>query len=138
ALRQHEQWYKGDGIYGDGPALHFDYYNSFVIHPMLIDVLDACRDEVPAWKELTDRVDQRARRYAAIQERRIAPDGRFPPFGRPVDAGSRVVGAVVSDRSRAGIVRPARVPARSCQRGRVKFVRGMLIGAQRRRSSRWP
>ena len=28
ALRQHEQWYKGDGIYGDGPQFHFDYYNA--------------------------------------------------------------------------------------------------------------
>jgi hypothetical protein len=32
ALRQHEAWYKGDGAYGDGPAFHWDYYNSFVIH----------------------------------------------------------------------------------------------------------
>jgi hypothetical protein len=39
ALRQHEAWYKGDGVYGDGPAFHWDYYNSFVIHPMLLDVL---------------------------------------------------------------------------------------------------
>ena len=42
ALRQHEQWYKGDGAYGDGPDFHWDYYNSFVIQPMLLDVLDAC------------------------------------------------------------------------------------------------
>ena len=41
ALRQHDQWYKGDGAYGDGPDFHWDYYNSFVIHPMLLDVLDA-------------------------------------------------------------------------------------------------
>jgi hypothetical protein len=39
AVRQHQQWYKGDGMYGDGPSLHMDYYNSFVIHPMLLDVL---------------------------------------------------------------------------------------------------
>ena len=38
ALRQHQQWYKGDGVYGDGPQFHWDYYNSFVIQPMLIDV----------------------------------------------------------------------------------------------------
>src|SRR5262249_20546673 len=25
ALRQHEQWYRGDGLYGDGPQLHWDY-----------------------------------------------------------------------------------------------------------------
>ena len=82
ALRQHEQWYKGDGVYGDGPEFHWDYYNSFVIHPMLLDVVDACRDEVAAWKEFAPRIEQRARRYAAIQERSIAPDGAFPPLGR--------------------------------------------------------
>jgi hypothetical protein len=82
ALRQHDQWYKGDGIYGDGPAFHWDYYNSFVIQPMLLDVLDVCRDEMPAWKELSLRVEARARRYAAILERLIAPDGSFPAVGR--------------------------------------------------------
>jgi hypothetical protein len=82
ALRQHDQWYKGDGTYGDGPSFHWDYYNSFVIQPMLLDVLDVCRDEMPAWKDLAGRVDQRARRYAAILERLVAPDGTFPPIGR--------------------------------------------------------
>lgn len=82
ALRQHDQWYKGDGTYGDGPSLHWDYYNSFVIHPMMIDVLEACRDDVPAWKDLATREAQRAGRYAAVQERMIAPDGSFPAIGR--------------------------------------------------------
>ena len=84
ALRQHDQWYKGDGTYGDGPALHWDYYNSFVIHPMMLDVLDACQGEMPAWQEFAARELERARRYAAIQERLIAPDGSFPPFGRSI------------------------------------------------------
>ncbi len=84
ALRQHEQWYKGDGVYGDGPTFHWDYYNSFVIQPMLLDVLDVCRDELPAWKDLATRVEPRARRYAAILERLIAPDGSFPPIGRSI------------------------------------------------------
>jgi hypothetical protein len=82
ALRQHDQWYKGDGAYGDGPQFHWDYYNSFVIHPMMLDVLDACREDVPAWKDLASREDLRARRYAAVQERLIAPDGSFPAIGR--------------------------------------------------------
>lgn len=82
ALRQHDQWYKGDGAYGDGPAFHWDYYNSFVIHPMLLDVLDVVRGETPAWKDLSTRVDARARRYAAVLERLIAPDGSFPAIGR--------------------------------------------------------
>jgi hypothetical protein len=84
ALRQHDQWYKGDGVYGDGPAFHWDYYNSFVIQPMLLDVLDVCRDEMPAWKEFASRVEPRARRYAGILERLIAPDGTFPPIGRSI------------------------------------------------------
>ena len=73
---------QGDGAYGDGPSFHWDYYNSFVIHPMLIDVLEAFRDAQPAWKGLAPRVEERARRYAAVQERLIAPDGSFPPLGR--------------------------------------------------------
>jgi hypothetical protein len=82
ALRQHDAWYKGDGAYGDGPAFHWDYYNSFVIHPMLIDVLDTFKDGPAAWKALTTREEDRARRYAAVQERLIGPDGSFPPIGR--------------------------------------------------------
>jgi len=84
ALRQHDQWYKGDGLYGDGPSFHWDYYNSFVIQPMLVDVLDVCREEMPAWKELDVRVRERAARYAAIQERLISPEGTFPAIGRSI------------------------------------------------------
>jgi hypothetical protein len=82
AVRQHDQWYKGDGAYGDGPSFHWDYYNSFVIHPMLLSVLDECKEEVPAWRDLAPRAAERARRYAAVQERLIAPDGSFPAIGR--------------------------------------------------------
>jgi hypothetical protein len=84
ALRQHEQWYKGDGLYGDGPSFHWDYYNSFVIQPMLVDILEVCREEMPAWKELDARVRERAARYAAIQERLISPEGTFPAIGRSI------------------------------------------------------
>lgn len=82
ALRQHEQWYAGDGLYNDGPHFHWDYYNSFVIQPMLIDVLAAVGDEEPAWQVMRVNVLARARRHAAIQERLISPEGTFPPIGR--------------------------------------------------------
>jgi len=84
ALRQHAQWYKGDGIYGDGPAFHWDYYNSYVIHPMLLDVLAAVGDEAEAWKAMRDPEIRRAQRYAAIQERLISPEGTFPAIGRSI------------------------------------------------------
>lgn len=82
AVRQHEQWYKGDGVYGDGPDFHWDYYNSFVIQPMLLDVLGVMLNFSPGYAELYQQVLIRARRYAEIQERLISPEGTFPPIGR--------------------------------------------------------
>lgn len=84
ALRQHAQWYKGDGTYGDGPTFHWDYYNSFVIHPMLLDVLAAVGDDSEAWKAMRDPETRRAQRYAAVQERLISPEGTFPAIGRSI------------------------------------------------------
>jgi len=82
ALRAHNNWYKGDGVYGDGPELHVDYYNSYVIHPMLMSVLDGAGDTQHDWQQMRGRVRARAIRYAALQERAIAPDGSFAPVGR--------------------------------------------------------
>jgi hypothetical protein len=82
AIRQHQQWYLGDGVYGDGPQFHWDYYNSFVIQPMMLNVLDAVERTTDRWIPLRRPVEARARRYAAIQERLISPEGTFPPIGR--------------------------------------------------------
>lgn len=82
ALRQHEQWYCGDGVYGDGPAYHCDYYNSYVIQPMLLAIADAAVDRYPEWSTLAGWIRDRAPRYAAIQERSVGPDGSFPAIGR--------------------------------------------------------
>jgi len=84
ALRQHEQWYLGDSVYSDGPDFHFDFYNSLVIQPMLLDVLETLGSEDSAWAAMTDRVRKRAKRHAAIQERLISPEGTFPPVGRSI------------------------------------------------------
>jgi hypothetical protein len=82
ALRQHEQWYLGDGVYGDGPEFHWDYYNSFVIQPMLIDIVESVGDRYPDWRAKREEILRRAQRYAAIQERLISPEGTYPPIGR--------------------------------------------------------
>jgi len=82
AIRTLNAWYKGDSLYGDGPELHVDYYNSFVIQPMLLNILDTVSDKSPGWHTLVPVVMRRAQRYAAVQERLIAPDGSFPPVGR--------------------------------------------------------
>jgi hypothetical protein len=82
ALRQHDQWYKGDGLYGDGPQFHWDYYNSFVIQPMMLNVLDSVGKAADRWAAMRGPILARARRYAAIQERLISPEGTFPAIGR--------------------------------------------------------
>lgn len=82
ALRTMNSWYKGDGVYGDGPEFHWDYYNSYVIHPMLLAVLDATAEATPNWKSMQPEMMRRAQRYAVIQERLIGPDGSFPAIGR--------------------------------------------------------
>lgn len=82
ALRQHEQWYAGDGVYCDGPRFHWDYYNSFVIQPMLLDVLNAASDFSPDWQTMRAPMMRRAARYAAVLEQLINADGSYPIIGR--------------------------------------------------------
>jgi hypothetical protein len=82
AIRSIDSFYKGDGAYGDGPVFHWDYYNSFVIHPMLVNVLDTISKVSPDWKSFTPRIMERAQRYAEIQERMISPEGTYPAIGR--------------------------------------------------------
>ena len=84
AVRAHQQWYVGDGLYGDGPRFHWDYYNSFVIQPMLLDVLRNIGAHAKTWQPLLPDILARARRYAAIQERLISPEGTFPVIGRSI------------------------------------------------------
>ena len=76
------EWYLGDGMYGDGPDFHWDYYNSFVIQPMLLDILKVMDEAGVGRKEDFKKVQQRAQRYASIQERLISPTGTYPPIGR--------------------------------------------------------
>jgi hypothetical protein len=76
------KWYLGDGVYGDGPRFRWDYYNSFVIHPMLLQVLTVAREQGSPLAAGLDAAVERAGRYAAIQERLISPEGTFPLLGR--------------------------------------------------------
>ena len=82
ALRRHDEWFKGDGVYGDGSLFAFDYYNSFVIHPMLFDILREWGSDAPCGKHFRNSAFRRAERYAVILEHMIMPDGSFPVIGR--------------------------------------------------------
>jgi hypothetical protein len=112
AVRQHDQWYKGDGMYGDGPQLHMDYYNSFVIQPMLLDVLRVVSRQTQGWRAYETRVVERARRHAAIQERLISPEGAFPPIGRSLAyrcGAFQLLGQMALRRELPAELRPAQV-----------------------------
>lgn len=76
-------YYIGDGFYGDGSHFTMDHYNSYVIHPMLTDILQVMHTH---GLNITDKYYQkhlpRYQRYVAIQERMISPEGAYPIFGR--------------------------------------------------------
>ena len=82
AINRHMQWYLGDGTYGDGHEFHWDYYNSYVIQPMLLEVTQVCADKKHPLAALLPKIVARARRYAEVQERMISPEGTFPVIGR--------------------------------------------------------
>lgn len=89
ALRKVEEWYVGDGWYSDGPGFAFDYYNSFVLHPMYVECLEVFTDggKNKVWNAPGcdfQRARQRMQRFGMILERFISPEGAFPVFGRSI------------------------------------------------------
>jgi len=82
AIDSINSWYVGDGWYSDGPKFHFDHYNGYVIHPMLVEVLKVnvakgrrdAREYAIAYK--------RMQRYGSFQERYISPEGTYLVVGR--------------------------------------------------------
>jgi hypothetical protein len=76
-------YYIGDGMYGDGSTLSIDHYNSFVIHPMLVDILKVmCKHGLKNADQFDKKELLRYQRYVEIQERMISPEGTYPVFGR--------------------------------------------------------
>ncbi len=82
SLKQFNAWYVGDGTYSDGPRYHQDYYNSIVIHPMLVDIVTQTGVLYPDWDTLKEPILTRSKRYSTILERMISPTGTFPATGR--------------------------------------------------------
>ncbi len=82
ALNKHMEWYAGDGLYSDGKYYHWDYYNSFVIHPMILDIVKVLKETKHPKGKLYDKILKRSQRYAQILEMQISPEGTFPVIGR--------------------------------------------------------
>lgn len=87
AIRKFQEWYMGDGWFADGEHFAFDYYNSYVIHPMMLDILEVMvNKEAYFWhgdiKDVHATQLKRSQRFAEHLERLISPTGTYPPIGR--------------------------------------------------------
>ncbi len=82
--RFRNEWYKGDGWYGDGPDFHLDYYNSLVIHPMFTETLQVLKKHGLNGADFLPTQEERNARLAAQLERMISPEGSYPVTGRSI------------------------------------------------------
>lgn len=82
--RFRNEWYKGDGWYGDGPDFHLDYYNSLVIHPMFTETLQVLKKHGLNGADFLPTQEERHARLAAQLERMISPEGSYPVTGRSI------------------------------------------------------
>ncbi|KAA6339725.1 hypothetical protein EZS27_012361 [termite gut metagenome] len=92
AIRKIEEWYVGDGWYSDGTHFAFDYYNSYVVQPMYVEVLERLVDKKvrltnknhDSMKSNWEVAVKRMQRFGVILERFISPEASFPAFGRSI------------------------------------------------------
>lgn len=88
AIRKVEEWYTGDRWYADGPSFAFDYYSSYVFHPMYLETLQAMKDcgrfTRIHYPKYYDNALKRAQKFSIVLERLISPEGTFPVFGRSI------------------------------------------------------
>lgn len=87
AIKKMNEWYAGDGWMADGPIFHFDYYGSYVIFPMLLEILEVLLRLKPKFMDLDPAEEhakwlKRTQRYCEHLERLISPEGTYPPIGR--------------------------------------------------------
>lgn len=79
-----KEWYEGDGWYGDGHEFRMDYYNSYVINPMLTDILLVLKKHGMEGSEYVESQLKRMTRFAEAQERFISPEATYPVVGRSI------------------------------------------------------
>ena len=81
-IRKINEWYLGDGWYGDGPEFSFDYYNGFVIQPMFVEIIEIMNNKKIFSPVSFDLALRRMQRYNQLIERLISPEASFPAVGR--------------------------------------------------------
>ncbi len=84
AVNKMNEWYVGDGWYSDGEKFSMDYYNSYVIHSMLVDLSKVLLDKKQLSKAAYDLAEKRMIRYSEYLEHVISPEGTYPAYGRSI------------------------------------------------------
>lgn len=79
-----QEWYVGDGWYSDGSRFSMDYYNSYVLNPMMVAMMETLVPFRWASQKEYEQALSRMVRHAEFCERIIGPDGTYPAFGRSV------------------------------------------------------
>lgn len=82
AFRKMKEWYVGDGYYKDGEKFAMDYYNSFVIQGMMVDMTAIMAERRMIAVAEYEEALKRMIRFAELQERMISPEGTYPVIGR--------------------------------------------------------
>lgn len=82
AIQKIQGWYVGDGWYSDGPHFALDYYNGYVIHPLLVTILQQLNSKGADNSKDLQQALHRMQRYVEQQERLVAKDGTYPAIGR--------------------------------------------------------
>lgn len=79
-----QEWYVGDGWYSDGSKFSMDYYNSYVLNPMMVAMMETLVPFRWASQKEYEQALSRMVRHAEFCERIIGSDGTYPAFGRSV------------------------------------------------------
>ncbi|SER03929.1 DUF2264 domain-containing protein [Pedobacter rhizosphaerae] len=84
AVNKVTEWYVGDSWYKDGEKFSMDYYNSYVMHPMMVDLTKILSEQKKGSTDNYNQALKRMVRYAEYLERIIGTDGSYPAYGRSV------------------------------------------------------
>jgi hypothetical protein len=112
AVNKMKEWYVGDSWYSDGELFSMDYYNSYVIHPMLTDLMGILVEAKKAPRQDYDQSLKRMVRYAEYLERVISPEGTYPAYGRSITyrtAAFQALAQVALMQQLPGYIQPAQV-----------------------------
>jgi hypothetical protein len=71
-------------MFSDGMHFAMNYYNSYVIQPYLINIIEVVNARDQSFDRFLTKLKKISERYAELQERSINCDGSFPVIGRSI------------------------------------------------------